>query len=91
MNKQYRAGIGMGIIKSEIAAKGSLIPHANIGNLRFRVRQCRRMLAHQFAGLEGVVRHAGTNPQHAVIQFDAMQPRDLFHIDQHFRLQQAVA
>src|SRR6185503_14778719 len=49
MNKQYRAGIGMGIIKGEIAAKRSLIPHADICNLRFRVRQCRRMLAHKLA------------------------------------------
>ena len=91
MNKQSRAWIGMGIIESQIAAKRSLIPHADICNLRFRIRQHRRMLSHQFAGLQGVVRHAGTNPQHAVIQFDAMQPRDLFHIDEHFRLQQTIA
>ena len=91
VDKQHRAGIGMGIVEGEIAAKGSLIPHANIGNLRFGVGQCRRMLAHKLAGFEGMVRHAGANPQHAVIQRDAMQPLDFFHIDQHFRLQHAVA
>ena len=77
----------MRIAEREIASKRPLIAHANIGDLRLRVCQCRRMLAHDRTAFERLMGDASADVKRPVVNTYLMQSRDFFDIDQNFRLQ----